>query len=174
MNVLHESGFVLASSSKATNFKSLLSRVMFASTSGIAVHLWLNLRQSAFIHLLINGHLDSEYCNWDCDCLCFVGSWRRASTALPAPCGVITQTASSSRSMVETRLQPSIHWKGRCSLSKVKITENIQTVTNQKTSQKNSSYVLKIKIKLQSCIEIEFYDMATFKKKPHSFKFISI
>lgn len=56
----------------------------------------------------------------------FVDSWRRASTASRAPCGAITRTASSSRSMPETRLRRWARWKGRCSPLKV---ATIQTQT---------------------------------------------
>lgn len=49
----------------------------------------------------------------------YVGSWHQASTALRAPCGAITQTASSSRSMPEMRLRHSARSRGPCSLLKV-------------------------------------------------------
>lgn len=49
----------------------------------------------------------------------YVGSWHQASTALHAPFGAITQTASSDRSMPEMRPLHSAHWKGRCSPLKV-------------------------------------------------------
>lgn len=49
----------------------------------------------------------------------YVGSWHRASTALHAPCGAITQTASSSRSTPEMRLRHSARWRGHSSLLKV-------------------------------------------------------
>lgn len=63
----------------------------------------------------------------DCTVDVYVDSWRRVSTALHAPCGVITPTASSSRSTPEMRQQRSAHWRGRC--SPLKVTTFAHTLT---------------------------------------------
>lgn len=61
-----------------------------------------------------------------CTVYVYVGSWRQASTALRAPFGAITPTASSSRSTPETRQRHSARWRGRCSPWKVEISAHLQ------------------------------------------------